>query len=263
MLRKASKSGNSNSSSSSNSKSGYFLEPNQIFPPDCFPSALLVSVPPKTPHAAPEPNKDPTAFLSQLALICDVKQGWDSFVYRLNDDKLMKWLRKKVQQVCEQLITLPSFQLVDSSNSGNHSDKAKFDFASVPPSILKQSLAFLGEYLCLEDFTRLCESFALNPDSVTQGRTKKPANADNAASEYVFSSAPPEDVGFEMEQNGVINADVDFSKPFSASAAAIAAKNDLSKRKSDGKGDPPASAKKLAKIDTKGMKSLSSFFGKK
>jgi ribonuclease H2 subunit B len=242
LLRKASLS--NSSAPAHSSSSGYFLDLGHIFPPDSFPHSFL-SV---------------NSFLSQLALICDTKQGWDSLVYRLNEEKVGKWMRKKVIQTAQQLNEMTSFQPL---NSGTSDSQMSINQAS--PEIVQQSIAFISEYISPKDFERLCELFSVSSDSVlmTAGKTKKSsANANHSA--YLFTSAPPDESNhqFAIEQDGIINADVDFTKPFSASSAALAAKNELSKRKSEGKQEA-SSAKKLAKIDTKGMKSLSSFFGKK
>merc|ERR1712226_426466 len=68
----------------SKDQGGYFLELSIILKNEDFPAMSLLATMLKN---------------DQLSLICDVKDGWNSAVYRLNDEHLQKWLRSKVENV--------------------------------------------------------------------------------------------------------------------------------------------------------------------
>jgi len=94
-----------------------------------------------------------------LSIICDVKGDEEQKCYRLNDEKVINWLRHKVDQISEKVATLPgSMQLVRSQASGYRSKK---DEKLSNDQLLNLSIGFLSEYLPPKWHSLLAESYSI------------------------------------------------------------------------------------------------------
>lgn len=93
---------------------------------------------------------------AQLALICDVKDGWDatSKVYRLSDEKLLGWLKKKTDRLSVGLESHPSFDTLACS------DEAKKHDASVA------AIGLLSEYLSKDVLDVLMDAYGVTTKQV-------------------------------------------------------------------------------------------------
>lgn len=94
--------------------------------------------------------------LSQLELICDSKEGWDSNVYRLNDEKLLNWLRAKVSRISKALASHPSFRLSNTAIADDDSS-----------GMISHAIGLLSEYLAADNLASLTKSYGMSVESIT------------------------------------------------------------------------------------------------
>ena len=95
----------------------------------------------------------------QLRHVCDVRDGWDEPVYRLNDAKLLAYLTAKITLLTPLLPTLPS--------------------TAAAPHPQHLALGLLSEYLESVWFERLCGSMGVEVDVVLKrGRAAVQQQAD-------------------------------------------------------------------------------------
>jgi hypothetical protein len=201
----------------------------------------------------------------RLSQICDVKQGWDAPVYRLNESLLHRWLKRKVDALACEMIQIDEMRPVgvdvnSSKSATSTSSDALTDVSTATeatttiqhhPAILRHALSMLSEYLSTSNFALLCSLYQLEPDAVL-------ISSQAAAA---VSSATGAKQSTNWQTVGVaISGDVDTTKP--VDMAAVAQKAQDKKRKAE-ELKLSSSAKKLLKAGTKGMKSMTSFFAKK
>jgi len=162
----------------------------------------------------------------QWQKICDKKDGWDGPVYRLNDDKLTQWLRYKVEKVAQSLFE-------NQMQRESKVDQAAPEFDRLPLATRKCSLGLISEYLSQSNFENLLTTYNFNYSDIYEKKSSKPSSS---------------------SFNGVlITGDSDLTKMPGLDNQGVKRKKEAAAPKS----------KKLAKVDTKGMKSIMSFFGKK
>lgn len=103
-------------------------------------------------------------FSSSIALICDTKELGESTFYRLNDEKVLTWLRYKVERMCEHFESIPDVaSLVRAQASGFRSRGTVI----TPTELIKISIGFLGEYLEKKWITALETKIGLNSAEAT------------------------------------------------------------------------------------------------
>ncbi|XP_073256562.1 ribonuclease H2 subunit B-like [Porites lutea] len=168
----------------------------------------------------------------ELLNICDVKEDDDLQVYRLNNDKTIAWLKTKVEQTAD---SVPSSGVHVSKGSQSatfvrskrHSDVSRGDY-------VRYAFGLVSDYLSLQWSERLKESLSITDDAQLSSPEAPPTKRAKVTDEI------PE----AME---------DYSKEFSK----------LTSKKENNKTSKKLTAaqKSLSKVDKKGMKSLSSFFG--
>ena len=98
-------------------------------------------------------------FTSSLPLICDTKEVGDTLYYRLSEEKVINWLRYKVEHLCGHLELIPDIAtLVRAQASGFRSRGTTV----TPTELVKIAIGFLGEYLEPEWITVLESKIGLN-----------------------------------------------------------------------------------------------------
>lgn len=150
-----------------------------------------------------------------LGLVCDIKDGWNSNVFRLNDDKLTTWLKAKTSRLRTVLQSHPSF------DSTYLRDAEKEKQATI------SAVGMLSEYLAQDILKILMDEFSITAGDLTSKKKEVKAY-----------------------ESVTVTGDADTAR---------AVTEDL-KRKGSGK-EAANKNSKLAKIDTKGMKSLACMFG--
>ncbi|KAG2175892.1 hypothetical protein INT44_000370 [Umbelopsis vinacea] len=172
---------------------------------------------------------------AQLGHLCDQQEYIkDEFVYRLNEDKTLKWLRLKVQAVADNVEKMPILlqfineQLFDI-------DAPQTDTNIRSDAYTWAGIQVVSEYITDAWQEKLNKSYTLTKlESQVEEHKKK------------------QEIQF---QNYVTHDPTEFAK----------AKREASDLSDQGSKKPKLSAgqKTLAKANIKGMKSLSSFFAKK
>ncbi|KAJ1976302.1 hypothetical protein H4R35_002757 [Dimargaris xerosporica] len=164
----------------------------------------------------------------KLELICDTKRITDSeLVYRLNESRALAWLRRKVDQTMDKLTNAPELQSVCQNIfflNDEHGPNATDEKRRV-------IVDMVGEYLNNEWLGRLLDSY----DGFGQL-----AHIDRASRPNLLALDSPEDYMTSRPH------------PASETPNSPAKKTKLS-----------VAARSLAKANTKGMKSMLSYFGKK
>eukprot|EP00037_Helgoeca_nana_P012063 m.108883 g.108883 ORF g.108883 m.108883 type:complete len:322 (+) comp21233_c0_seq1:39-1004(+) len=166
---------------------------------------------------------------SRVAQVCDVRGSDDFRAYRLSDTKVMLWLNRKVKAVATKLETTQITSIASAAHSSNFARSAA---KSKPTSaqLTRYALGVVLEYV---------------PPPLAQKFVEFMGCLDAAASAVVEPIAP------EMK---TVSDNV-LSEPLEDYSTATS--------KHVPKKAPTVVQKKLSKINTKGMKSLSAFFTKK
>ena len=120
----------------STERDGYFLSYDALFAEEAE------RFPVKVWHSKQRP-------FTVLQHVCDVRDGWDEPVYRLNDSKALTYLASKIDRLLPILPTLPSTTATNTSH---------------PP--LLTALGLLSEYVDGVWFGRLCERYGVEVDAV-------------------------------------------------------------------------------------------------
>ena len=234
---------------------GYFLQLDQLLPKSEFPTALIRS-------------GNMLGSKHSIGTLCDVRDGWNEQVVRLNDAKVISWLRSKVERMRHAFKKVESLKHHYTSHELNETpemekerieaerkkkeEESKTDqeekkespsndtTSSAPASSLstsssplsssssstsssvvshptfsavKQSLAFLSEYLSPATFQLLLDSYALKLDDVFE--KKRPIRRD-------------------WNENGKISNDIEISRGSSnlnGSETKVRRLHDLSQQK--------------------------------
>lgn len=186
---------------------------------------------------------DGSVLQSQLQHIFEIRDGWNSSVYKINKDKCMIWLDHKYQQI-KQHIT-DNHQLLN---------ELRFEYSMNQPydTIIEHSAyKLLFDYLCDYWITEYCtyRSFdiTLLCNKPMLHHTSKHVNTQGKSSDSAW-----------LGTSNNVSADIDFN-----STENLVLKS-LNKQSQSGEVKKIAAAnKKLATINTTGMKSMNSFFTKK
>eukprot|EP00041_Stephanoeca_diplocostata_P014046 m.252143 g.252143 ORF g.252143 m.252143 type:complete len:322 (-) comp19556_c1_seq1:135-1100(-) len=179
------------------------------------------------------------AMVEELEHVCDVRGEGKYKGYKLNHERLILWLKEKVSRTAETLLDtdIPLSGTAQSANfSRSTTSKAK-------PTQAQRTLYAYGvvsEYLQASHAESLRKEIGVAAASV-QDNAAAASNSEKSTKETVASAAPANSSRGPCE---------DYSVGFQPAAKPA---------------DKPtsAAAKKLAKIDKKGMKSMMSFFKKK
>lgn len=200
----------------------------------------------------------------RLAAVCDVKDGFDEPVVRLNDAKLLAWLRRKTEAVQKHLLAHPlsgsavaaapaqTLSQFDEPGAAAEAAPAPDDGSAErtrEAEALTLALSFVVEYLPVELHAPLLTSFGVAADAVAGRRKTK----GNKAAAGASTDAPSWHADIESRENFT---DVDTNAP--------AAEEPASKKPKlvAPSGGPKKSA--AASIPLKrGQKTMASFFGKK
>eukprot|EP00742_Colponemidia_sp_Colp-10_P003896 GILJ01004150.1.p1 GENE.GILJ01004150.1~~GILJ01004150.1.p1 ORF type:complete len:225 (-),score=26.52 GILJ01004150.1:896-1570(-) len=165
-----------------------------------------------------------------LQQICDVNESSDSILYRLSDEKILNWLKLKYDRLLDCISnTLPEVKIATTSTAANFTMDPTNQVATDPvldqASCQLHAISVLGEYLSEPLVTKLAEHLGVK------------LTAPAAAAEVVLGGGHITSVKRTREDETTVEP--------------------KAKRKA------PTPASKLAKIDTRGMKSVASFFTKK
>jgi ribonuclease H2 subunit B len=232
-----------------------------------------------------------------LAHVCDVKDRFGTRMVRFSAAKTLQWLRQKVERTARALQKLGDATGAGSASTGEGvalaatsssftiaaprsstpvlSTAVSTDSSSLasalslerPPSEfqLMTAIGLVGDYIDARRFDALCAAFKFTADEIAHRRRKGVASAaasssSGTGSPLAFASSGGHSSPFASPALAA-SVDLDPSAYHSAGGGGSAA-DEAEKRKAAEKAQTLAS-KKLAKVDTKGMKSLSSFFGAK
>lgn len=166
-----------------------------------------------------------------LRLICDLKGSGDDCYYRLNEQKVLAWMRCKLRQTIEGLRAA-----APGSVAGLQGDDA-----------LSYALGFMTEYLSQKRLTQLAESFGLQPTGIGSATpATRPAVASSSAGAAV-SATPPHGVA----------AQEDASQARDKACKVMDPKEAARKKQEEGRAE--AKAVRLAK-QAQGTRKISSFF---
>jgi len=200
----------------------------------------------------------------RLAAVCDVKEidGFDEPVVRLNDAKLLAWLRRKTDALQKHLLAHP----LSSSGAAASSAQALSQFdepaaaAEAAPDdgsaerareaeALTLALSFLVEYLPVELHAPLLSSFSVAADAVASRRKTKAAKAAAGGA----SAAPSWHADIESREN-FTNVEIETN------ARAV---EEPASKKAKVAAPPPKKSAAASIPLKKGQKTMASFFGKK
>ncbi|CAH3120028.1 unnamed protein product [Pocillopora meandrina] len=168
----------------------------------------------------------------EILNICDVKGDDDLQVFRLDKEKTIAWLKTKVEQTANG-ISQSSVHVSKGSQSATfirsrrHMDASRSDYVSY-------AFGLVSEYLSLQWSERLKESLGITDEAQLSSPEGPPTKRAKVTDE-------------------VPEATEDYSKEFSKLNSKT--ENDKTATKLT------AAQKSLSKVDKKGMKSISSFFG--
>lgn len=192
----------------------------------------------------------------RLAAVCDVKDGFDEPVVRLNDAKLLAWLRRKTEALQKHLLAHPlsgsgaaaSAQALSQFDEPEAAETAADDGSAErarEAEALTLALSFVVEYLPVDLHAPLLSSFGVAADAVASRRKSKAPKAAGSA-----SAAPSWHAEIESRENFT---NVETNAP--------SAEEPASKKP---KLAAPAKKSAAASIPLKkGQKTMAAFFGKK
>ena len=184
----------------------------------------------------------------RLRAVCDVKDGYDEPMIRLNDAKVLAWLTRKTEAVRAMLAAdehlraaaaqreaemhMSQFDAIDGADAG----------AKPPPATCALAIALVSEYLAPALQAQLCDAYTVDQALITnqRGTPKK-------------TSAPIEAAAYTGDAGGA------------SSASALAASN---RTRDEPQAPPPkkqavAKSAKLASLPLKkGQKTMMGFFSK-
>eukprot|EP01080_Neovahlkampfia_damariscottae_P005657 gene5657-9473_t len=93
----------------------------------------------------------------ELDLICDCKELDDEKFYRLNDEKVMEWLSKKMKNISHFI----SEKFYSKISGSTINFKTKESYKPSEDEVNDSSLNFLCEYLSKDFGTKLCEKYKI------------------------------------------------------------------------------------------------------
>jgi len=94
-----------------------------------------------------------------LGLICDVQGEEPDIYYRLNDTKVIEWLKRKIDQIGEEVAKMPGMMQFIRSQTAKY--KSRKDEKLSSNHLLSLSLGFLSEYITSKWNTLLNEAYGL------------------------------------------------------------------------------------------------------
>jgi len=164
--------------------------------------------------------------------ICDVKVDDDLQVYRLNNDKVIAWLKAKVEQTADSVSSSgvhvsKGSQSATFVRSKRHTEATRADY-------VRYAFGLVSDYLSSQWSESVKESLSITDEAQLSSPEGPPTKRAKVADEI------PE-------------ATEDYSKEFSK----LNSKTETDKINTK----LTAAQKSLSKVDKKGMKSISSFFG--
>jgi len=167
----------------------------------------------------------------ELLSICDQKVFNDSKIYRINKEKIINWLKQKVLRVATRL---------DSSSLAPHSKTHQSPGDS--PPLLKNAIGLISEYLPSSVFDLLLSIYKYTREDLN----------------------PSKKVVSKWDPSPVISGDLDTRKTPEESkkrkSPASSSNTTPKKQSTPAKKGKPRSKKE---VSTKGMASISTFFGAK
>jgi len=171
--------------------------------------------------------------IEALGTICNVKEIDDEIYCVLDDDKVVAFLEKKLKRIESRLKSDTSFRI------------------NIDP--LHDALAILNEYISPFYFKKICDKYKVSAKRVINPRKRKQSSENNQEENANLKKR-------KMNENepNKMNVDFDYNAlPF----------NDRSKpnnQQKQVKATPKSRAiSNLSKVNTKGMKSMMSYFSKK
>ncbi|KAL1929402.1 hypothetical protein VTP01DRAFT_1540 [Rhizomucor pusillus] len=165
-------------------------------------------------------------FSTQVMHLCDEQKVTEDIrMYRLSDDKVLSWLQKKTDSLLSKFEQIPA--LANSASeicSGTESESEKVDIRR------REAVYLLSKYLSKSWFSKLLESYGL------------------------------EEINAEQNMGDITNYFTESPDAFMKTATKASSADTGTPAKKARKAEVPRS---LAKVNTKGMKSLTTFFQKK
>ncbi|XP_078379595.1 ribonuclease H2 subunit B-like isoform X1 [Oculina patagonica] len=168
----------------------------------------------------------------EILNICDIKGDDDLQVYRLNNDKAIAWLKTKVEQTAD-CVSSSGVHVSKGSQSATfvrskrHTDASRADY-------VRYAFGLVSDYLSSKWSESLKESIGITDEAQLSSPEGPPTKATKVTDEI------PEAAEDYSKEFGKLNSKTDGGKANTKLTAA---------------------QKSLSKVDKKGMKSISSFFG--
>jgi len=167
----------------------------------------------------------------RIEMICDINEKHGGRYIRLNDEKVLAWLERKVDAIAQRLASETTESVVSTFNRGPQLTKENINESTPAPTSIAQgerefSLGILSEYLSAEWTKRLAEHLRIRSPQQMANEDKLTPKMCNT--DFFKDDQPSQE---------------DLSKKRKAEAALSTAGN-----------------KALKKVDTRGMKSMASFF---
>jgi ribonuclease H2 subunit B len=194
--------------------------------------------------------------LPHLHLICDVTgaEGEDGgqagAFYRLNDDRLMRWLRCKVNRLVENLpMKFPNVvsSLRPGAISASYVPSSSYSQTVSRDDLLRNALSLLSDYVKPELHKSLSESFGI------QAVEQKPPT----------QSKPQQTLSYTPSSSSTSST---ASSSFARSQELVELEEQLKRQQAEAEKEAQIEARKTAahkrleKTDTKNMKAITSFF---
>ncbi|KAI8337548.1 ribonuclease H2, subunit B [Chlamydoabsidia padenii] len=165
-----------------------------------------------------------STFSEQLSHLCDTQAAPGMMVYRFNEERSLAWLQQKVDILVQQFETIPQFK----QSMIELDDDKKNDHC------LRESIYVLAKYLSSDWITKLFKAYP--------GVTEDPVDEQSEIVSDAVNNTSVDDY-FQLVANKNQKTSSDAEK---------------SKMKSK-----PSTPRSLAKVNTKGIKPLTSFFKSK
>jgi len=97
-----------------------------------------------------------------VSVICDVNdQSTDQVLYRLNDDKLLKWMRCKTDRLSQKLASYPIQTTVSSAQASTFVASTRDIKKPTEDDLLRSALGFLSEYINPNRMEQLARSYGI------------------------------------------------------------------------------------------------------
>lgn len=172
------------------------------------------------------------AYIPLADVICDIKDQGSEKYWRLNDEKVVHWLQYKLEAICQRLESMPDIGTLVRAQASNFRSRG---VSVTTLDLVKIGLGFIGEYIEKRWITSLEAKIGYAA-----------AEAAQSAATKTVAYATEEEVGPRVKRNTPTGG---FEEDLLKDIATPAPKKKVN-----------IHAARLAKVDTRGMAPITSFF---